>query len=63
LFVYFKEPQTEPSDLLDKVKCLESLAALRHAKWFQVCFNLYLFTLMSLFKQKTKKKERKFKFF
>jgi len=25
----------EPTDLLDKEKCLDALAALRHAKWFQ----------------------------
>jgi hypothetical protein len=31
------EIETEdPADVLDKNKCLESLAALRHAKWFQV---------------------------
>lgn len=24
--------------VLDKRKCLEALASLRHAKWFQVCF-------------------------
>ena len=27
----------DPDDLLDKNKCLDALAALRHAKWFQVC--------------------------
>ncbi|XP_076034745.1 zinc-finger protein 72D isoform X2 [Oratosquilla oratoria] len=26
----------DPPDVLDKLKCLEALAALRHAKWFQV---------------------------
>ena len=25
-------------DVLDKQKCLDALAALRHAKWFQVCY-------------------------
>ncbi|XP_029470164.1 zinc finger RNA-binding protein 2 isoform X2 [Rhinatrema bivittatum] len=30
-----KEPQPDPPDLLSKQKCLESLGALRHAKWFQ----------------------------
>lgn len=24
-------------DMLDKEKCLDALAELRHAKWFQVC--------------------------
>ncbi|XP_048353152.1 zinc finger RNA-binding protein-like isoform X2 [Sphaerodactylus townsendi] len=33
------EPQLESSDFLDKQKCLESLAALRHAKWFQARAN------------------------
>ena len=28
--------EKEPTDLLNKRKCLEYLAALRHAKWFQV---------------------------
>lgn len=26
----------DPPDVLPKAKCLEALAALRHAKWFQV---------------------------
>ena len=26
----------DPSDVLDKAKCLTALAELRHAKWFQV---------------------------
>jgi len=26
----------EPKQLLDRQKCIEALAALRHAKWFQV---------------------------
>jgi len=26
----------DPPDLLDRQKCLEALASLRHAKWFQV---------------------------
>ncbi|KAL8177534.1 UNVERIFIED_CONTAM: Zinc finger RNA-binding protein 2 [Gekko kuhli] len=33
------EPPLESSDFLDKQKCLESLAALRHAKWFQARAN------------------------
>nr|XP_056701471.1 zinc finger RNA-binding protein-like [Euleptes europaea] len=33
------DPQLDPADLLDKQKCLESLAALRHAKWFQARAN------------------------
>lgn len=28
--------EPDPPDLLNKRKCLEYLAALRHAKWFQV---------------------------
>lgn len=28
--------EKDPPDLLNKRKCLEYLAALRHAKWFQV---------------------------
>lgn len=28
--------EKDPPDLLNKKKCLEYLAALRHAKWFQV---------------------------
>ncbi|XP_077187811.1 zinc finger RNA-binding protein 2-like isoform X1 [Paroedura picta] len=33
------EPAVDSSDFLDKQKCLESLAALRHAKWFQARAN------------------------
>ncbi|XP_036376576.1 zinc finger RNA-binding protein isoform X4 [Megalops cyprinoides] len=33
------EAETDPPDVLDKKKCLESLAALRHAKWFQARAN------------------------
>lgn len=29
-------PQPNPDDVLSPEKCLQSLAALRHAKWFQV---------------------------
>jgi len=32
-------PKKDPPDVLDKVKCLEALAALRHAKWFQARAN------------------------
>ena len=28
--------EKDPPDLLNKKKCLDYLAALRHAKWFQV---------------------------
>lgn len=31
-----------PADLLPRQKCLDALAALRHAKWFQVC-STYLY--------------------
>lgn len=27
---------SDPEDVLDRERCLETLAALRHAKWFQV---------------------------
>ncbi|XP_075759439.1 zinc finger RNA-binding protein 2 isoform X2 [Pelodiscus sinensis] len=33
------ESQHEPCDILSQEKCLESLAALRHAKWFQARAN------------------------
>ncbi|XP_061457919.1 zinc finger RNA-binding protein-like [Rhineura floridana] len=33
------EPQLNSSEILNKEKCLESLAALRHAKWFQARAN------------------------
>ncbi|KAG5850776.1 hypothetical protein ANANG_G00086040 [Anguilla anguilla] len=33
------EVETDPLDVLDRKKCLESLAALRHAKWFQARAN------------------------
>ena len=29
--------KADPPDVLDRLTCLEALAALRHAKWFQVC--------------------------
>lgn len=32
------EPVKDPKDVLDKEKSLQALAALRHAKWFQVRF-------------------------
>jgi len=41
--------QTEPvaivpgEHVLDKTKCLEALAAIRQAKWFQVCLFIYYF--------------------
>lgn len=35
--------EREPTDLLNKRKCLEYLAALRHAKWFQVNSSLKYF--------------------
>jgi len=34
----------DPPDVLDRQKCLEALAALRHAKWFQVGMFFYLLT-------------------
>lgn len=35
-FLHTDEAEMDPPDLLNKKKCLEYLAALRHAKWFQV---------------------------
>ena len=36
------EGKPDPPDVLDIQKCLEALAALRHAKWFQVGMIYYL---------------------
>lgn len=36
------EAEMDPPDLLNMEKCLEYLAALRHAKWFQVIWNSQL---------------------
>lgn len=33
----------DPPDVLDRQKCLDALAALRHAKWFQVGHLLLLY--------------------
>ena len=40
----------DPPDVLDRQKCLDALAALRHAKWFQVrlSFNLLSISLITL---------------
>lgn len=35
-----------PKDPLPKEPCLEALAQLRHAKWYQVMFNLKLATIV-----------------
>lgn len=40
--------EREPTDLLNKRKCLEYLAALRHAKWFQVNSSLKYFFFFPL---------------
>lgn len=37
----------DPADVLDRQKCLDALAALRHAKWFQVR-NIILLSSCSL---------------
>lgn len=37
----------DPPDVLDRQKCLDALAALRHAKWFQVR-NIILLSSCSL---------------
>lgn len=55
----------DPADVLDRQKCLDALAALRHAKWFQVrniillsscslmrCI-IYLFLFVLLFNEET----------
>lgn len=41
----------DPKDVLDKEKALQALAALRHAKWFQVRFllNFHLLRLLYIF--------------
>lgn len=36
-------------DLLPREPCLQALAALRHAKWFQVCFHLKIYTTLPLY--------------
>lgn len=36
LIVFLESVGTDPPDVLDRQKCLDALAALRHAKWFQV---------------------------
>lgn len=41
-----KEIIPDPPDVLSKTKCLEALAALRHAKWFQVCIYFPSFTIV-----------------
>lgn len=33
-----EQPVQNTEDLLPREPCLQALAALRHAKWFQVCF-------------------------
>ena len=33
------DSKPDPPDVLDRNKCLDALAALRHAKWFQVCLH------------------------
>ena len=33
-----EQPVQSSEDLLPREPCLQALAALRHAKWFQVCF-------------------------
>ena len=36
VMIYAIDTAKDPPDVLDRQKCLEALAALRHAKWFQV---------------------------
>lgn len=33
-----EQPVQNSEDLLPREPCLQALAALRHAKWFQVCY-------------------------
>jgi hypothetical protein len=33
-----EQPVQNTEDLLPREPCLQALAALRHAKWFQVCY-------------------------
>lgn len=41
-----EQPVQSSDDLLPREPCLQALAALRHAKWFQVCVsNLNVFNL------------------
>ncbi|XP_035218735.1 LOW QUALITY PROTEIN: zinc finger RNA-binding protein-like [Stegodyphus dumicola] len=46
------ETVKDPPDVLDRQKCLDALAALRHAKWFQVCifftFQPYVYLLCDI---------------
>lgn len=35
-----EQPVPSSEDLLPRDPCLQALAALRHAKWFQVCFQI-----------------------
>ena len=36
IFTHSEVPEVDSADLLQKQRCLDSLASLRHAKWFQV---------------------------
>lgn len=36
LLLFADASKPDPPDVLNKQKCLEALASLRHAKWFQV---------------------------
>ncbi len=40
---FFGTVQTTQRDVLNKEKCLEALASLRHAKWFQVRYSSLLY--------------------
>lgn len=48
VFVESTPAKSDPPDVLDRQKCLEALASLRHAKWFQVRFQPLLCLLCSL---------------
>ena len=43
-----KVAMKDPPDLLDRQKCLNALASLRHAKWFQVGFLLFSYCYCNL---------------
>lgn len=45
-------------DLLPREPCLQALAALRHAKWFQVCFCFFLFWIKQIFQLRQKETKK-----
>lgn len=47
-----EQPVQKIDDQLPREPCLLALAALRHAKWFQVCFSFFLFVFRGTNKKK-----------